>query len=153
MDKLEAYKIYNQSKENFINRVFATNRFYVIVLLVILLILLISEQMFASYNLTITFCLALFGMGISLMWVANQDSYCYLTKIKLSEVLEKLEEDMEIKPYTMEHNAIDEYNKRKRALVFGDVQKYFSIVIFFVFVVLFLNKLIPFIIMLLNIYQ
>ena len=152
MDRLEMYKIYNEAKENFVKRAFSTNRFYIVMLLLILLTVLICDQIFASNSLTITFCMTLFGMGLSLLWVANQDSYCYLTKIKLNDVLEKLEQDMEIKPYTMEHNAISEHDKTKRILVFSEIQRYFSIIVFFMFVSLFLNKLVPFVIMLFNIY-
>ena len=122
---LEQYKIYSDAKEKFIERQFVTNRFYLVLNLVILITLqIISTITPQLYPLIV---LALIGVGISLMWWMNIDSYQLLIKVKYSGVLEYLETKLPEQPYKKEYNDYTQLKKKNNLIVFGDFQKFLAL--------------------------
>lgn len=139
---LENYRIYTKSKENFIDRSFATNKFY----LVLEVVLLIMAAHFATQNgeAILTIVASGFGLLIAAMWWFNQDSYDYLIKIKYKSVLEKLEEQMGVAPTTMEYIAAQEDAKKRKVFVFNNAHKALSLLVFLAFLTIFLYNLVPY---------
>ena len=123
---LEQYKNYTYSKEQFTNRTFCANRYYMGVCMVLLL---------ASYILTtftpasLSVLVASFlGILVSIMWWLNVDTYNIFIKIKYKNVLETLEKDLPKSPYTDEFQAFSEvinfsYNAFQRtfSLIAGSI--------------------------------
>ena len=134
---IEEYKIYSQIKERFIDRNFATNKFYLLVLIGLLLIILFTKDFSFSYGFSATIIFAAIGMLICMMWWINVDSYNFLIRIKLREVLEEIEKQLPIKPNKMEIEAITSFKKGKREFLFADIQKLIATIMFIIFVLLF----------------
>lgn len=131
------YTAYLESKDRFVERSFLVNRFYIVIVLGLLLLMfwllekqggLISPLLLAS---------AMAGMSVSLMWLLNQDSYSYLIKVKLSDVIEKFEQHLPLQPHVLEYEGIKKRNEEKRVM-FGDVQKGVAFIAFLVFFAVFI---------------
>jgi len=146
-NKIELYKIYNESMEKFKRHNFVSNRFYIVVLFLILLIILIAKQVFISGSLLFTFTFSFFGLCVSIMWVITQDSYSHLISIKVGKVLEEIEKEFPVKPYTIEHSEIIKYKKDKKVFTFDNMQNFMAVVIAVIFTILFFSELVPFIIL------
>ena len=131
---LGQYKVYSQAKENFIERHFATNRFY----FVFSFALLTAEYVFyaLSYAFVPILATAVFGIAVSILWWLNIDSYQVLIKIKYAKVLEYLETKLPECPYTTEFKETRKLNKVK-TLTFPDVQKGFAAILLVSFLVIF----------------
>ena len=129
---LEQYRIYSDAKERFIDRQFSTNRYYLILNLIIL-----GGTYFLStltpQQLPIVI-LSLIGFGASLMWWMNIDSYQTLIKVKYAKVLEYLETKLPEQPYHKEFVDYSEMKKQNNLIVFGDFQKYLTLVIATVYI-------------------
>ena len=131
---LGQYKTYSEAKENFIDRHFATNRFY----FVFSFVLLAATYVFYAFSpgvvpLIIT---AAFGMVVSILWLLNIDSYQILIKVKYAKVLEYLETKLPESPYNKEFKETQALKKSK-TIVFADVQKGFASLVFVVFLIIF----------------
>lgn len=124
---LEQYRIYSDAKERFIERQFASNRFYLIINLVIFVTAYILSVLFPQYEPVIV--LTILGIAISIMWWMNIDSYQLLIRIKYAKVLEYLETKLPEQPYHKEYVDYEQAVKRKRLIVFGDFQKLLAAVI------------------------
>jgi len=143
---MQQYKIYTEQKENFINRNFGVNRFYMVVLILLLLLIHLYKSMIFVYALSLPLVLSVIGMCICILWWINIDSYNILIKIKFGNVIEELEKQLPVQPFQMEHDAIDEYRKDKKRFLFSDIQKAFAIIMLIVFFISMMDELIPLII-------
>lgn len=129
----EQYKNYNYSKEQFINRSFATNRFYMVLCLVLLLVSYILMTFTpASASVLIA---SFLGILLSILWWLNVDTYNILIKIKYNKVLEKIEKQLPALPFNDEFRAFQEVKSQKSTFVFSDVQKIFASLMFLVFLI------------------
>lgn len=131
---LGQYKVYSEAKENFINRHFATNRFYFVFAFSLLAVCYLFWALSpAVLPVALT---AAFGVVVSVLWWLNIDSYQLLIKVKYSKVLEYLETKLPEMPYHKEFLEMKNVKKSKNIL-FADVQKLFAGLLFFVFVAIF----------------
>lgn len=124
---LEQYKIYSTAKENFIDRQFTNNRFYLVLNLIILVTSYVLSTLTPQFQPVII--LSVIGFAITLMWWMSIDSYQTLIKIKYANVLEYLETKLPEQPYNKEYQDYLNIRKRKNLIVFGDVQKVIALVI------------------------
>lgn len=137
----QQYKLYSEQKEQFVNRSFQTNKFYLVLILVIILTMYLTKEYSFVYGLSSTLIFSIAGMVICFLWWINVDSYNFLIKVKLSKVLEDLEKKLPMQPYTKEFESILDLRKSKREFLFADVQKGFTILTFILFLILFLNEI------------
>lgn len=132
---LGQYQVYNYAKERYIDRHFATNRFYMVLSIVLLFLLFIFKILTPEF-FAIIFTAA-FGMGVSILWWLNVDSYQFLIKIKYAKVLEYLETKLPEQPFNKEFREFQEAKRAKKAMVFSDFQKGFIVLLFLVFLITF----------------
>lgn len=138
----QQYKLFVENKENFINRSFHTNKFYMVLVLVIILGMFFTKEFSFAYGLTSTLIFSAAGMGICALWWLNMDAYNFLIKVKLSKVVEEMEKSLPAQPYTQEFLAIKEMKKNKKEFVFTDIQKGLSIIVFLFFFILLGNEIV-----------
>ena len=143
------YKLYSEQKENFIDRNFKTNRFYMISLFVILLGMIYTGNVVFLSKISATLVFALLGVAISALWWMNVDSYNTLIKVKYANVLEKIEEKLPVKPFTDEYQGIEDFRKNK-VFMFSDIQKIVAAVSALFFFAVFVNELTPVIMAIFN---
>jgi len=132
---LEQYKAYNRSKEAYIDRNFATNRFYTVLCFFLLFTTLLVHLLIPSVWIMITVCCL--GMFTSLLWWLNVDTYNTLIKIKYARVLEVLEQSLPKQPFKEEFSELNAARVDKKNIIFPDVQKFFALVVLFSFVIIF----------------
>ena len=129
MDKdyivFQEYKLYTEQKENFINRNFQTNKFYMTAVVILVLAIIYTSNIVFLEKISATLVFAFFGVAVSSLWWMNVDSYNMLIKIKYSEVIEKIEEKLPVQPFTDEYKRIENYKKNK-VFMFSDIQKFFA---------------------------
>ncbi len=116
------YKTYCEQKENFIDRNFKTNKFYMAAIVVLVFAMIYTGNIIFLNKITATLVFAFFGVSISAMWWMNVDSYNTLIKIKYANVIEKIEEKLPVKPFTDEYEGIEEFRSNK-VFMFSDIQK------------------------------
>ena len=116
------YKSYCEQKENFIDRNFSTNKFYITAVVVLIFAMIYTSNVVFLDKISATLVFALLGVSVSALWWMNVDSYNTLIKIKYSEVIEKIEEKLPVKPFTDEYAGIAESRKNK-VFMFSDIQK------------------------------
>ena len=116
------YKLYAEQKENFIDRNFRTNRFYMISVFALIFAMIFTGNVVFLNRITATLLFALLGVATSAMWWMNVDSYNTLIKIKFSDVIDKIEEKLPVKPFIDEYKGIEE-SRKKRIFMFSDIQK------------------------------
>lgn len=119
------YKLYAEQKENFIDRNFRTNRFYMIVVIALIFAMIYTGNVIFMNKLSATLVFALFGLAASTLWWMNVDSYNTLIKIKYADVIEKIEEKLPVQPFEDEYKSINEYRKNK-VFMFSDIQKFIA---------------------------
>ena len=127
---LEQYRIYSDAKEKFIDRQFATNKFYLVFNLIVLTMICIINTLIPSQHPIIVLCVI--GIAVTLMWWMNIDSYQMLIKVKYSKVLEYLETKLPEQPYHKEFIDYVQMKKKNNLIVFGDFQKIltYTVIIF-----------------------
>lgn len=130
---LEQYRIYSEAKEKFIDRQFATNRFYLVLNILILVTAYVLSTFMPQQPPVIILCVV--GCSSALMWWMNIDSYQTLIKVKYANVLEYLETKLPEQPYHKEYVDHSELKKSKNIVVFGDFQKILALMIICVYVV------------------
>ncbi len=135
---VEQYKIYSDAKEAFTTRNFQTNRFYLVLSLVLFLLLYIFYALTPSVAPIVVG--SIIGMAVCVMWWLNLDSYQFLIKIKYSKVLEEMEALLPFSPYKREYEAFQEAKRNKKAIVFSDFQKFLTIILFCVYLIIFSNS-------------
>ena len=124
---LEQYRIYSDAKEKFIDRQFATNKFYLVFNLIVLTMICIINTLIPSQHPIIVLCVI--GIAVTLMWWMNIDSYQLLIKVKYSKVLEYLETKLPEQPYHKEFVDYSQMKKKNNLIVFGDFQKSLTLII------------------------
>lgn len=129
---LEQYRIYSEMKESFINRSFMVNRFFLI-LSAIFLFGLIFAKIYMPEQFFLFLGLEIFGIASCIMWISNQDAYSLIIKIKYNSVLEKLEEQLPKSPNKDEFEELTNQRSNKRVILVKDIQKWFAILLMFVF--------------------
>ena len=122
----QEYKLYAEQKENFIDRNFQTNKFYMV-----------------SFVAIIVF--SLIGISVCALWWMNVDAYNTLIKIKFANVLETLEEKLPVKPFTEEFKGIEEFRNNK-VFMFSDIQKLIAVVGALFFFAVFVSEFSPLVI-------
>ena len=105
---LEQYRIYSEGKDKFIDRQFASNRFFLVVNLVVLAAITFVGQYVQA------FVLGIIGTLVSIMWWINIDSYQQLIKVKYAKVLEFLETKLPEQPY---HKEYADYMEMKKETI------------------------------------
>lgn len=140
---LEQYRIYSDAKEKFIERQFSTNRFYLVLNLILLITICTLNFVFNTLmqgQISIAI-LSIIGFAIAIMWWMNIDSYQILIKIKYAKVLEYLETKLPEQPFHKEFVDYKDIKKKNNLIVFGDVQKYLTLVIAITYVAIFACKI------------
>lgn len=145
----QEYKLYSEQKENFIDRNFNTNRFYMISLFVILLAMIYTGNVVFLSKISATLVFALLGIAVSALWWMNVDSYNTLIKVKYANVLEKIEEKLPVKPFTDEYQGIEDFRKNK-VFMFSDIQKIIAVISALFFFAVFVNEFTPFVMAVIN---
>ena len=87
---LREYESYCAQKENFIDRNFRTNKFYMTAIVVLIFALIYTSNIVFLNKISATLVFALLGVSVSALWWMNVDSYNTLIKIKYSNVIEKI---------------------------------------------------------------
>ncbi len=137
---LQLYKIYSEQKEKFVDRSFCTNKFYLILILGLILTMYLVKDYSFIFGLSSTLVFSAAGLAVCILWWINVDSYNFLIKVKLSNVLEQIEKQFPVKPYTEEITAINDIRKNRREFLFADIQKALATLVFILFFVLFINE-------------
>ena len=138
----EEYKMYTEQKENFIERNFKTNRFYMIAIVVLIFAMIYTNNVMFLDKLSATLVFSFFGIAISSLWWMNVDSYNTLIKIKYADVIEKIEEKLPVHPFTEESKAIEEF-KNKKIFLFSDIQKFISVIAALFFFAIIVSEVSP----------
>ena len=125
------YDTYTNSKESFIDRNFATNRYYLSMTVFLMLVTLVIYALTPS-NFVLTTVGAI-GLVTSALWWLSLDSYKILIKIKYANVLERIEDRLPAKPCQDEFKATQELKKKKHQIIFADLQKGFAFLILLIF--------------------
>ena len=136
------YKLYSEQKENFIDRNFKTNRFYMTALFVIIIAMMYTGNIIFLHKISATLLFSMLGISVSVLWWMNVDSYNTLIKIKYSNVIEKIEEKFPIKPFTDEYQGIDDFRTNK-VFMFSDIQKIIAVISALFFFAVFVNEITP----------
>lgn len=123
----QEYKMYTEQKENFIDRNFRTNKFYMISIIGLIFAMIYTHNILFLDKITATLVFAFFGVAVSILWWMNVDSYNTLIKIKYGDVIEKAEEKLPIHPFTDEYKSIEEY-RNKKIFMFSDIQKFIAVI-------------------------
>ena len=138
----QEYKMYAEQKENFIDRNFRTNRFYMISFVAIIFALIFTGNIVFMERITATLLFSLIGVSVCALWWMNVDSYNTLIKIKYANVLEAIEEKLPIKPFTEEYKGIEEF-RNKKIFMFSDSQKIIAVVGALFFFAVFVTEFSP----------
>ena len=88
----QEYKLYTEQKENFIDRNFQTNKFYMISFVAIIFAMIFTNNVVFMEKISAIMLFSLLGVSLCVLWWMNVDSYNTLIKIKYANVIEKLEE-------------------------------------------------------------
>lgn len=146
MDKdefiLREYKLYTEQKENFIDRNFKTNRFYMVAVVVLIFALIYTGNVIFLNRISATLVFAILGVAAASLWWMNVDSYNTLIKVKYANVIEKIEESLPIKPFTDEYKGIAEFRKNK-VFMFSDMQKLVAAIFALFFFAVCVSELTP----------
>ena len=146
MDKdyiiFQEYKMYAEQKENFIDRNFQTNKFYMISVVVLLFAMIYTNNVMFLNRISATLIFSLLGIAATSLWWMNVDSYNTLIKIKFSDVIEKLEEKLPVRPFTDEYKGIQEFRDNK-IFMFSDIQKFIAAIAALFFFAVCVSELTP----------
>ncbi len=140
---MDLYKEFMYTKENFVNRSFATNKFYIIAVTLCLFALAAIKEYGNSTGSVLVVAIAIAGFAFSFLLWANQDAYTYLLKIKFGNVIDKMEEAFCFKPCVEEKTALVENAQKKRNYVFTDIQKTFALATMVIFTAAFFWDIVP----------
>ena len=138
----QEYKLYAEQKENFIDRNFRTNRFYMISFVAIIFAMIYTGSIVFMSILSATLIFSLIGISVCVLWWMNVDSYNTLIKIKFANVIEVLEEKLPVKPFTDEYKGIEEFRNNK-VFMFSDIQKIIAVIGALFFFAIFVSEAAP----------
>ena len=139
---LEEYKLYSEQKDNFIDRNFITNRFYMVSFVVIIFAMIFTGNVVFMDKISATLLFSAVGIAVCALWWMNVDSYNILIKIKFANVLELLEEKLPVKPFTEEKKGIEEF-RNKKIFMFSDIQKIIAVLGALFFFAVFVSEITP----------
>ena len=139
---LQEYKLYTEQKENFIDRNFRTNRFYMVSFLVVILAMIFTSNVVFMERISSALLFSLIGISVCALWWMNVDSYNTLIKIKFANVIEKIEEKLPVKPFTEEYKGIEEF-RDKKVFMFSDIQKLIAVLGALFFFAVFVSEASP----------
>ena len=139
---LQEYKLYTEQKENFIDRNFRTNRFYMVSFLVVILAMIFTSNVVFMERISSALLFSLIGISVCALWWMNVDSYNTLIKIKFANVIEKIEEKLPVKPFTEEYKGIEEF-RDKKVCMFSDIQKLIAVLGALFFFAVFVSEASP----------
>ena len=144
MDKnllLQMYVAHLKSKDDFIDRSFALNRFY----MAVILILMVSGMFFLKeYDMVVTATISVIGAIFCILWKLNQDSYNTQIKIKYRDILNPLEEELgEFTPLQNEFQAFQQEVNQKGLFIYPRILRFFSVLMLLVFIFMFFYVLVP----------
>ena len=139
--KFNQYKLYAEQKEQFTNRSFKTNRFYMTMVIILLLLIFLIGEMHFAYGINGASIFSAIGIMTSILWWLNMDSYNTLIKIKLSDVIDKMEKELPLHPFEDEYNVIQELKKSKKVFLFSGMQKTFAVLTCIMFFLIVLNEI------------
>lgn len=139
---LREYKMYSEQKENFIDRNFKTNRFYMASIFVLIIALIYTGNVIFLNKISATLVFSLMGTAICTLWWMNVDSYNTLIKVKFANVLERIEEKLPVKPFTDEYKGIEDFRNNK-VFMFSDIQKLIAVVAALFFFAVFISEITP----------
>ena len=143
------YKLYAEQKENFIDRNFRTNKFYMASFVVIIFAMIYTGNVVFMERLSATFVFSLIGIAVCALWWMNVDSYNILIKIKFANVIEAIEEKLPVKPFTDEFKGIQEF-RDKKVFMFSDIQKFIAVLGALFFFAVFISEASPIVIAVVN---
>ena len=138
----QEYKLYAEQKENFIDRNFRPNRFYMISLVSVILMMIYTNNIVFLERISATLIFSLIGISICSLWWMNVDSYNTLIKVKFANVIEKIEEKLPVRPFTEEYKGIEEFRENK-VFVFSDIQKIIAVFGALFFFAVFVSEMSP----------
>lgn len=138
----EEYKLYAEQKDNFIDRNFSTNRFYMISFVVTIFAMIFTGSITFMGVITATLLFSAIGIAVCALWWMNVDAYNTLIKIKFSNVLERIEEKLPVRPYSEEYKGIEEF-KNKKIFMFSDIQKIIAVFGALFFFAVFVSEVTP----------
>ena len=138
----QEYKLYAEQKENFIDRNFRTNRFYMVSFVAIIFAMIFTGNVVFMSKISATLLFSLIGISVCALWWMNVDSYNTLIKIKFANVLEVLEEKLPVKPFTDEFKGIEEFRNNK-VFMFSDIQKLIAVIGALFFFAVFVSEFSP----------
>lgn len=136
------YKLYAEQKENFIDRNFRTNRFYMISFVAIIFAMIFTGNIVFMSKISATLIFSLIGISVCALWWMNVDSYNTLIKIKFANVIERIEEKLPVKPFTEEYKGIQEF-KSNKVFMFSDIQKLIAVFGALFFFAVFVSEVSP----------
>ena len=139
----QQYKLYSEQKESFIERSFKINRFYLCLSVILLIVTQLAKGFVFIFNLPLCVFMAIIGMCVTVLWWMNMDAYNMLIKIKFSNVIEEMEKQLPVQPYSDEYKGIKEYRENKKMFLFSDIQKTFAFIIFIMFFVSLIENIVP----------
>ena len=141
----QEYKLYAEQKENFIDRNFRTNRFYMVSFVAIIFAMIFTGNIVFMSKITATLVFSRIGISVCTLWWMNVDSYNTLIKIKFANVIEAIEEKLPVKPFTEEYKGIEEFRKNK-VFMFSDIQKIIAVIGALFFFAVFVSEFSPIIV-------
>lgn len=134
---LEQYKSYCASKDSFSDRNFTTNRFYASFTFILLAAVFVLTLLTPSIGIVLT--VAAIGLCMSIMWWINIDTYQVMIKIKFARVIEVLEEMLPVQPCKLEFQEFQNVKHGKKAIIFSDMQKFYTLFITCIFTFVFVR--------------
>lgn len=134
---VKQYTSYIEEKDKFVDRSFAANKFYIVLVLALAVSMTAAKITENQDLLPLVTLLAGAGMAACALWWFNQDAYAYLIKVRLSAVIEKMEEHLPLKPHVLEFEEIKRRNEKKKVF-FADIQKLVAFISFAIFFAMFL---------------
>ena len=146
---LREYKMYSEQKENFIDRNFNTNRFYMASIFVLIIALIYTGNVIFLNKISATLVFSLMGTAVCTLWWMNVDSYNTLIKVKFANVLEKIEEKLPVKPFTDEYKGIEDF-KNNKVFMFSDIQKLIAVTAALFFFAVFVSEITPLVMTIFN---
>lgn len=146
---LREYKMYSEQKENFIDRNFNTNRFYMASIFVLIIALIYTGNVIFLNKISATLVFSLMGTAICTLWWMNVDSYNTLIKVKFANVLERIEEKLPVKPFTDEYKGIEDFRNNK-VFMFSDIQKLIAVTAALFFFAVFVSEITPLVMTIFN---
>ena len=146
---LREYKMYSEQKENFIDRNFKTNRFYMASIFVLIIALIYTGNVIFLNKISATLVFSLMGTAVCTLWWMNVDSYNTLIKVKFANVLERIEEKLPVKPFTDEYKGIEDFRNNK-VFMFSDIQKLIAVTAALFFFAVFVSEITPLVMTIFN---